>query len=184
METTNDTQDVDLENNEDTAKGEESEQQETPDYESQLKEKDNEIAKWRRLAEKADKKKAKTESEPVEKSEKAEKSGELDYGQKAFLIANGIKGADELALVKTWMQRTGDDIDTIVGDDIFQARLTKHRETKATADAVPSTSKRAVNSTKDSVDYWLGKDFSEVPQEMRAKVLDERIKRESSALGR
>lgn len=116
--------------------------------------------------------------EPITKTTK--KSGDFDYGQKAFLKSSGINGSEEFAFVKTWADRTGDDLDTIVEDDIFQAKLEKFRSNKQTKVAIPPTGRRGSQAPSDSTEYWLSKPFSEVPKEMRQKVLNERLKRESN----
>ena len=109
------------------------------------------------------------------------KSGELDYGQKAYLVANGIKEADEVALVKEVMQSTGKSLDDIVANKHFQAELQDLRDKKTTAEATPSGSKRANQSAKDSVEYWVNKKDSdgnlELPtdRELRTKVVNARI---------
>jgi len=117
------------------------------------------------------------------KSENKSESRDLDSGDKALLVAYGVKGSDEIALAKAFMQRTGEDIDTLIGDDIFQAKLGALREAKASQKAIPSGTKRSVTSPKDSVDYHLEKyengsmQLSEMPFSMRAKVLDAKMKK-------
>ncbi len=99
-------------------------------------------------------------------------SGDLDKGDKALLVAYGIKSSDEIALAKSWLNRTGDEIDTMIEDDIFQAKLTKLRDAKAVLDATP-TGKRGSSSTgRDTVDYWLAKD------EMPPKEMGEKLRRD------
>jgi hypothetical protein len=123
---------------------------------------------------------------PAEKKAEA-KSGDLDNGQKALLVAYGVKGPDEIALAKSWMQRTGDDIDVLIGDDIFTAKLNALREAKATQQAIPSGTKRSTNSPKDSVDYHLEKyengtmPLNEMDFEMRSKVLTAKLEKDKKA---
>ena len=122
---------------------------------------------------------AKPEAKPENKAE----SGDLSSGDKALLVAYGVKGKDEIALAQSFMKRTGDDIDTVIGDDIFQARLSKLREAKTSAEAVPSGTKRSVVSPKDSVEYHLDKyengtmELKDMPFSMRSKVLDAKVKK-------
>ncbi len=127
----------------------------------------------------------KAQAEPkVEKKSEApaqpEKPNELDYGQKAFLKTYGIAGADELALAKSWMERTGDQLDSMVEDDMFTAKLTKLRDAKVAATSRDiSGSKRGVQtSPKDSPEYWLDKPFDDVPEELRRKVLNAKLVKE------
>lgn len=110
-------------------------------------------------------------------------TGELDYGQKAFLKAYDIDvtDADELNTVKDYLS-AGKSLDEIVNNKHFKNDLSDIREKKAVKAATPSTSKRSSNSVKDNVDYWIKK--GELPPsdnpELRRKVLNERISREKN----
>lgn len=112
-----------------------------------------------------------------EKKEESQKSNELDYGQKAFLNSNGIKGSDELSLVKSEVERSSLTLDELIDNPYFQGRLTTLREARATKEATPSGTKRSQVSTKDSVEYHIEKyknkqmELSDMPFEMRGKVL-------------
>lgn len=111
----------------------------------------------------------------------SEKSGELDYGQKAFLVSNGIKGAEENELVKSFMKETGKSLDDVLESRYFQEELKDLREKKATDNATIKSSKRSNQSSQNEVDYWINK--GELPPatevELRRKVVNERIKRET-----
>lgn len=111
------------------------------------------------------------------------KSGDLDYGQKAYLVANGIKGTDEINLVKQIMKDTGKDLDSIIESRYFQAELKEMRDDKATKEAVPTNTKRSGNSARSSVEYWLAK--GELPPEdqpeLRRQVVNAEIKAQSTA---
>lgn len=128
--------------------------------------------------------KMKLEAKVEKKVEKVleTKSGELDYGQKAFLVANGVKGADEVALVKQFMENTGKSLDDIVENAYFQQELKGLRETRETKEAIPSGAKRTGQSSRNEVDYWLAK--GELPPEdqpeLRRAYVNARIARESS----
>lgn len=122
---------------------------------------------------------------PAEKKVEADqaKSNELDSGSKALLVAYGIKGKDEHTLAQDYMRRTGQDVDSLVEDDIFQAKLGKLREAKATAQATPTATKRSTGSTKDDVDYWSekyqsGTALNEIPDHLQMKVLNARLEKE------
>ncbi len=124
-------------------------------------------------------KKSHPETKPVVPEEK--KSNELDYGQRAFLKTYGIAGADELALVKSWTERTGDQIDTMVEDEIFNAKLKGLRDQKAakeTLQSMSSGSRNAQSSSKSKVEFWLDKPFDEVPKEFKQEVLNIKLERE------
>ncbi len=123
----------------------------------------------------------------VEKqSRSSKKSNDLDYGEKAFLVSNGIK-VNEISFAQDLMKKTGLTLDEFVVDDYAQAKLKGYRENQTAAQAVPSGTKRSSTQTKDSVDYHLEKyesgsmQLSEMPFDMRAKVLTAKLKKEESA---
>lgn len=135
-------------------------------------------ARLQRQLKRLNKELGEVDDEPVTKVTK--KSGEFDYGEKAFLKASGITGAEELAFAKSWIDRTGDDLDTVVDDEIFQAKLEKLRSNKKSKVAIPPTGKRGTQASSSSVEYWLAKPFAEVPADMKRQVLNARISKEGN----
>lgn len=105
-------------------------------------------------------------------------SNDLDYGQKAYLAANGIKGK-EIDFVKQEMKASGMSLDALLENDYFQAKLEKQRAFEKTAEATP-TGKRSGGVPTDSVDYWLTKPIEEVPHDMRIKVVNARLAKEKN----
>lgn len=106
---------------------------------------------------------------------------DFDYGQKAFLVSNGIKGKDEMALAKEVMEETGKtDLEDLVESKYFKARLKEFREDAAAKDAVPDSSRRSSAGSRDSVEYWIAK--GELPpntpenRELRTKVVNAKMK--------
>lgn len=116
-------------------------------------------------------------NKPEVKSSK--KSDDLDYAQKAFLTANGIKGSKEFDFVKDELKKSGEELDNLLDNDYFKSRLEKFRNLNKTAEATPKGGKRS-SMTTDSVEYWMSKPIEEVPQEMRIKVVNARLKKEES----
>lgn len=110
------------------------------------------------------------------------KSSELDYGQKAFLIAKGIDGAEEFDLVQKVMADTGKSLEEAVGSKYLQAELKEMRDAKAVANAIPDGSKRSNQSASNTVEYWLAK--GELPpadqRELRTQVVNARLKQEQN----
>ena len=106
------------------------------------------------------------------------KSDGIGYGEKAFLVANGIKG-EETKLVQEAMKRTGESLEQILENPYFQAKLKETRDLAMTADATPKGS-RSNSVPTDSVEYWAAKPIEDVPQEMRRAVVNHRIKQEES----
>ena len=105
-----------------------------------------------------------------------------DLGEKAYLIANGIKTADEMAFVKKMKKETGKDIESLLETTYFQAEFKDFKEKKATANAIPTASQRSNNSSIDTVEYWIAK--GELPPasevELRRKVVNARMKKEEA----
>lgn len=114
-------------------------------------------------------------------SKKSSQSGELDYGQKAFLVANGIKDSNEIKLAQTVMQETGKTLEQVLESKYFQAELSEMREATASSNAVPK-GKRSGNAASDTVEYWLAK--GELPpaseRELRQKVVNAKAKKSES----
>ena len=107
----------------------------------------------------------------------SKKSDILDLGAKAFLTANGIKGAKEFEFVQQEMKKSGQDVESLLENGYFKTGLENFRALTATADATP-TGKRSSGVATDSVEYWVAKagpnaeHLDEVPKEMRAKVVN------------
>lgn len=112
----------------------------------------------------------------VEPSKEPSKPSDLDYGQKAFLKTYGIQGSDELALVKSFQTRTGDDLDTIVSDDIFLGKLKSLRDARESANAIPKGKQRSGQTAVNDADLAFAKykETGELPIdfETRNKVVD------------
>lgn len=114
------------------------------------------------------------------KTKPPSKSGELDYGQKAFLVANGVKGSKETELVKNIMSDTGKTLEDVMESKYFKAELEEIRELKTTEDALPKGSKRTGQSGQDSVEYWLAKGELPTDRDLRQKVVNARIEKEKN----
>ncbi len=114
-----------------------------------------------------------------EKPEAEDKSEGFDYGQKAFLVANGVKGEKETELVQKVMSETGRTIEQVLDSKYFQADLTEMRELDTTKNATIE-GKRAGNGVVDSVEYWASKPFAEVPKDLRADVVNYKLKKEDT----
>jgi len=109
---------------------------------------------------------------------KAKKSDDFDYGQKAFLIANGIKGEKEINLVKEAMGESGKTLEQVLESKYFKTELDNLREINRSEQAVPQ-GRRTSNNSADNVEYWMSKPMSEVPKEMRAKVVNAKLAKEN-----
>lgn len=161
---------------------------ETPEAPEEVKEGEEDNTDWKALAQRnagiakrnatrlakmktAANAKVETPAEKVIQTKKG-----FDYAEKAFLKSNGIS-ADEYEFVQEVMQGTGKSLDDVLESKYFQAELKEKRDLKASKDAIPSGSKRASPTTRDSVEYWLAK--GELPprdqSELRSKVVKAKI---------
>lgn len=111
--------------------------------------------------------------------EPSRKSDGLDYGQKAFLIASGIK-TEEFDFVTQELSQFGGELEALLSNNYFKSRLEDQRQEKTTDKAIPNSKRRSSQSSSDTVDYWLAK--GELPDdfELRKEVVKARRKRESN----
>ncbi len=162
-------------------------EEDTTDWKAEAKKLQEKAIKQR---EKTKELKAKLKAQPTETkpADQENKSGDLDFGEKAYLKSMlDIKGADEIALVKQWRTRTGDDLDTLVSDDIFLSKLTSLREARTSQEAIPSGTRRSNASTKDSVEFHLEKyengsmKLNDMDFDMRSKVLTAKLEKDKKS---
>ncbi len=178
----NDTQDVDF-NNEQVEEvstentNEESQATEVSNEDNRHQETDE--AKYARLTRQAERLAKKLGIENS-KSSKPSRANDLDYAQKAFLVANGLKDSREMDLVKTFVKETGKSIEDVLESKYFQSELDEIRELSRTAKATPTNSRRSTQSSQDSVDYWIAKGELPTDRDLASKVVRERIRREKS----
>lgn len=150
--------------------GEESTGEETTDWKAKYEETQGRLKR-------AETKLSKTGETKTEKD--SSKSIDLDLGAKAYLTANGIKGAKEFDFVKTELKASGQDLDSLLENDYFQSKLEKFRALGKTAEATP-TGKRSSGVATETVEYWATKPFEEVPVSMRAKVVNYKLDKEKN----
>jgi len=178
-----DTQDVDFNNEQVEEVSTESTNEESQATEvlgDEKRHQETDEAKYARLTRQADRlaKKLGIESD---KSYKSSRANDLDYAQKAFLVANGVKEAKEMELVKDFIRETGKSIEDVLSSRYFQAELDEIRELSRTARATPNISKRSTQSSQDSVDYWIAKGELPSDRDLATKVVRERIRREKAS---
>lgn len=111
--------------------------------------------------------------------ESSKKSDDFGYDVKAYLKTSGIN-SNEFDFVKSELKQSGlKDVDALLDNDYFKARLEKHRAVIKTTEATP-TGKRSGGVPTDSVEYWASKPLEEVPQEMRIKVVNHQLSKEKN----
>lgn len=118
------------------------------------------------------------EAKSASKQNSPQKSDDFGLDVKSYLKSSGIK-SDEFDFVKAELKRAGGDIDALLDNEYFQAKLEKHRELAKTAEATP-TGKRSGGVATDSVEYWLAKPIEDVPKEMRIKVVNAKLEQEKN----
>jgi hypothetical protein len=161
----------------------------TTDYKAEaIKLREKAIAQRERTKELKAQLKTFTEKKVEAKLENKSESNDLDSGQKALMVAYGLKTKAEQALAQAYKLRTGDDVDTLMEDDIFQGKLAKLRETAASSQASAATAGgRTSAPAQDSVDFHLEKyesgqvKLEDMPFEMREQVLEKALKKQANA---
>ena len=126
-------------------------------------------------------KKSEIESKVEEKVQKTLESKGLDKVDRLFLRQEGIKSAEEIALAEEWVKDTGRGVESILESKAFKAELKELRDSLATKEATPSSTKRSGQSPRDEVDYWIAK--GELPKdnrELALKVVNAQLQREKS----
>jgi hypothetical protein len=155
-------------------------QQDTTDWKAIAKQNQEALTKMQGMTKRFQTKLKKLTEAPkpqpeAQKQNQPEKKG-FDYAEKAYLKSSGIN-SDEFDFVKEVMDATGKPLDQVLEAKYFQTELKERRDVKATADATPSSTKRAGNSTRNDVDYWIAK--GELPPadqpELRRKVVNAKI---------
>lgn len=170
----NENEGIDLQNDEVTTTEREEETQEREesgvDWEAKAKELEGRLKRAETKLKKSSD--SKSDSKPST-------SGGLDYGQKAFLRAEGIKGEAETKLVEQYMRETGKDLEQVIESKFFKAELEELRELSRSEEA-SLKGKRTGTTALDSVEYWMNKPLEEVPKEMRTKVVNAQLAKEKS----
>ena len=119
--------------------------------------KESNEAKLARLERQAKQLRKKLGVEEKPEVKKAKKSEDIDYAQEAFLIAHGVKEADEIDLIRERMADTGKSLKEVLGNTTMQKDLKELRDGKAVKAALPSSVKRSGNAPRDTVEYWKAK---------------------------
>lgn len=93
-------------------------------------------------------------------NKEAPKSQQEEFGllQKSYLRAASIVDADEVELAKTLSKKWGMELDVLVDDEDFKAKLEKLRTTKSNAKAVDvEGGSGGTGGAKNSTEYWSQK---------------------------
>lgn len=95
------------------------------------------------------------------------------------LEARGVMDVDDQDFVIKTAKVLGISAIDALNDEVVKTRLDANKKAREVQDATPNSSKRSgQTSAKESVDYWLNKDDSELPpkenKELRRKVIHAR----------
>jgi len=110
---------------------------------------------------------------------KTEVSGELDYGQKAYLKGEGIE-SNEFEFVQDQLQESGMSLDGLLSNNYFKSELENRRNEATTANAIPSGTRGAKEAAATEVAHWISK--GELPEntpenrQLRQDIVNERTK--------
>lgn len=133
---------------------------------------------------KLEKAKEKSEANPDKKEAKTDG---IDYAQEAYLLAHGIREADEREMIEDRMKQTGKSLKEVMENKYFQQDLEGLRADKATKLAIPTNTNRSNPSTRDTVDYWKTKieagkaTLLDIPDiKLRRQVVNSRLEKETS----
>jgi hypothetical protein len=106
-------------------------------------------------------------------------SDDFDYGQYAFMEQRGIESDDDISFVKKSMKDSGKSLREVLNANWFKSELKERHDLSKTEQATIK-GKRSGGASTDSVEYWASKDFADVPQNMRGKVLAHREAKEKN----
>lgn len=154
----------------DTPNGGEGDGEPTVDWQAKAKELEGRLKR-------AETKLSKT---PKPEAKQPSTSNGLDYGMKALLRSEGIKGEAETKLVQEYMRETGKDLEQVLDSKHFKAELDDLRELSKTEEATIA-GKRSGATTQDSVDYWMNKPIEDVPKDMVIKVVNAKLAKEKTS---
>lgn len=152
-------------------------------WENKAKELEAEAAKWKRIAERTAKKVEKKE----DKGETSTPTGELDWGQKAYLRSEGIESTD-FSFIQEQLEESGLSLDRLLANPYFKATLKERKDQKAAEAALPGNTRSGGDSSKSSAEYWLNR--GELPPDtpenrrLRAEVVEARVQKDKSAYSR
>lgn len=109
--------------------------------------------------------------------EPSKKSDEVDYGVKAYLKTSGIDES-EFDFVSSELKKSGlKEYDKLLSNPYFKSELENKRALLKTQNAT-IRGKSPNGVATDSVEYWMSKDFKDVPANMKAKVVNARMAKE------
>lgn len=170
-ENTNDTQDVDV------SEDELSEEPTSPetDWEAEAKKArgiaQRALTKLKKLGDKKPE-----PAKPAEPAETAPKTGELDETALDYLDLKGINEDEDIKIIQDVVRKTGQTVRQALKDDYVQSKLKSNKEARDVKAALPGNTKRGGSGANDSFEAALAKyeKTKELPTDfdLRIKVID------------
>lgn len=99
----------------------------------------------------------KSTDKPKEETPQSKPTGELDDTQLDYLDLKGITDDDDIAVIKSVMQKTGQTVRQALKDEYVVAKLKDLKVARDVKNATPSATKRSGQQSSDNEDYWMQK---------------------------
>lgn len=111
---------------------------------------------------------------------KNEKSDEPDYAKLAFLKSNQVEHPDDQKIVMDEAARLKLPLTDILGMEHIKAKLKDSKDQREAQSGMPKGKGRAGGNTQGDVDYWLANGKTPDELELAEKVINARMKQDSS----
>lgn len=136
----------------------------------------------RQLFERAKKAEGELKDFKKEPSVEPKKSGELDYGQLAYLKAFGIEEEEDVNYLVSESQTTGKSLKDLMGFKYIKEHLKEAEDIRSSREGTPTSANRTSSPARSSADYWIAK--GQMPPldqpELRREVVKLRLKQEEA----
>ena len=120
--------------------------------------------------------------EEVKETAKSQ-SDEVDYKElaiKTFLKSEGVTHPDDQKIVQDEAKRLKLSLDEVVGMEHIKAKLEANKDARTSQAGLAKGKGRGSGTAQDDVDYWISKGELPADQELAAKVVNAKIKKEQS----
>jgi hypothetical protein len=105
---------------------------------------------------------------------------EPDYARLAFLEQRKISHPDDQKMVVDEAARLKLPLTDILGMDYIKSRLKNAQDQRESQEAIPRGKGRSSGNTKNDVDYWIANGKTPDDVELAEKVIDARMKKDTS----
>lgn len=116
--------------------------------------------------------------EPKKSEEKSTQAGELDETQLDYLDLKGVTEEEDIKVIQSVMQKTGQTLRQTLKDEYVVAKLKDLKSSRDVKSATPSATKRSGQQASDNEDYWYQKYEANgelpkgMPKGMAVKLVD------------